>query len=170
MTTLMKEQIQSQSPRDLSAVIDIDDWAGRVSLDIISKAGFGSDFHALSQPDTHLNTSYRAGFLPNANSQLLFVLSMLTHPAFINRLPTVNAKKLRASINAVTKWIRDFIAERQNATSEIKKTKGLHQDVISAAMESGAFDVENRMYKTRPEIHNVSRAEEPKSSGEELGS
>ncbi|KAE8442148.1 hypothetical protein EG329_003799 [Mollisiaceae sp. DMI_Dod_QoI] len=144
MTTLMKQQIQTKSPKDSSTIIDIDDWAGRVSLDIISKAGFGSDFHALSHPDTDLNTEYRAAFVPNENSQKIFILSLLTHPTLVNLLPTENAKRLREGVQVVTKWIRDFIADRQSGMSkDAAKTKIVHQDIISAAMENGAFSVEN---------------------------
>lgn len=143
LTTLIKQQIQSEGSEKGSAVIDIDDWAGRVSLDIISKAGFGSDFHALSNPETGLNTSYRAAFLPNANSRLIFILSLLTHPTLINSLPTANARTLRNGVGVVTKWIRGFIAERQNDMPKEKSSKAVHQDIISAAMEDGAFSVEN---------------------------
>lgn len=144
MTTLIKQEIQSSSSeKNSSAIIDIDDWAGRVSLDIISKAGFGSDFHALSDPETDLNTSYRAAFLPNANSRLVFILSLLTHPTLINSLPTANARTLREAVGAVTNWIRNFIAERQSDMPKEKDTKAVHQDIISAAMENGAFSVEN---------------------------
>lgn len=144
MTNLIKQEIQSSaSDKSSSAVIDIDDWAGRVSLDIISKAGFGSDFHALSHPETDLNTSYRAAFLPNANSRLIFILCLLTHPTLINSLPTANARILREGVGVVTKWIRGFIAQRQGDMPKEKGNKGVHQDIISAAMENGAFSVEN---------------------------
>lgn len=144
MTTLMRKQIRSGSLEDSSAVVDIDDWAGRVSLDIIGKAGFGSDFHSLAQPDNDLNSAYRNAFTPNKNSRKFFILGMLTHPALVNNLPTENARRLRNGVQAVTKWIRDFLAERQ---SHIDKKAGgskvAHQDIISAAMEGGAFGVEN---------------------------
>ncbi|KUJ07418.1 cytochrome P450 [Mollisia scopiformis] len=144
MTSLMTEQIQSSSPKDLSMVVDFDDWAGRVSLDIIGLAGFGSAFHALSSPETDLNTAYRAAFLPNKNSRMFFILSLLTHPTLVYMLPIEHSKRLREGVNAVTRWIRGFIAKRQHDKPE--KTEGstfVHQDIISAAMEGGAFGVEN---------------------------
>lgn len=136
MTTLIKEQIQTGSPDTSSAVINIDDWAGRVSLDIIGKAGFGSDFHSLAQPENPLNTAYRAAFLPNEDSRKHFIWSLITHPTFINLLPIENSRRLRQGVRAVTKWIRDFVAKRQNDMSENvgkEGSKGVHQDIISAA-------------------------------------
>jgi cytochrome P450 len=136
MTTLMKEQIQKDSLEASSAMINIDDWAARVSLDIIGKAGFGSDFHSLAQPENPLNLSYRAAFVPNDSSRKVFIWSLITHPKFISLLPIENAKRLRQGVQAVTIWIRNFIAKRQDATAENVEKEGskvLHQDIISAA-------------------------------------
>lgn len=136
MTTLIKENIRSASPTNSSAVIDVDNWAARVSLDIIGKAGFGSDFHSLSQPEDTLNTLYRDAFVPNKFTPIFFVLSLLTHPTLIIHLPFDQSRRTRRGVKAVTVWIKDFLAKRQDASSEKSDNGGsrlIHQDIISAA-------------------------------------
>ena len=34
----------------ITGTIDIDEWSGRIGLDIIGKAGFGLDFNAMTNP------------------------------------------------------------------------------------------------------------------------
>jgi hypothetical protein len=67
MVSLIKAEIDTKpnSSDPITGVVDMDDWSGRIGLDIIGKAGFGSDFNALSNPHTPLNTSYRDGFIPD---------------------------------------------------------------------------------------------------------
>lgn len=70
MVSLIKAEIDTKpnSSSAITGIVNIDDWSGRIGLDIIGKAGFGSDFNALSNPHTPLNTSYRDGFIPDKAS------------------------------------------------------------------------------------------------------
>jgi len=76
MTELIKKEIitKGDTAGKTPVKINIEDWAGRVSLDIIGKAGFGSDFSALQNPNTPLNTAYREAFVPDGTSKLFFLL------------------------------------------------------------------------------------------------
>jgi hypothetical protein len=70
MVSLIKAEIDTKpnSSSAITGIVNIDDWSGRIGLDIIGKAGFGSDFNARSNPHTPLNTSYRDGFIPDKAS------------------------------------------------------------------------------------------------------
>ncbi|KAL2068381.1 hypothetical protein VTL71DRAFT_16479, partial [Oculimacula yallundae] len=146
MATLMKRDIQSTSPSQLSAPIRIDDWAGRVALDIIGIAGFGSEFSSLSNPHTELNTLYRAAFLPSDASKLIFGLSMVTTPKLVNWMPGESSALLRKAIAAVTGWVRGMVTKRQ-AEMLVGKVgsseKTVQRDIISTAMNTGAFSTED---------------------------
>jgi len=124
-----------------SANIDIDDWAGRVSLDIIGQAGFGSEFNSLSNPHTPLNDSYRGAFLPSDSSRIFFLLSVFTHPKLVNMLPFKRTRQLREGIRAVTDFVGNLIDDRQrNMAFKKPSTEDTQKDIITAAMETEAFD------------------------------
>ena len=45
-------------------IVDVNNWAGRATLDIIGVAGLGHDFHAIKDPENSLNQTYRKLFTP----------------------------------------------------------------------------------------------------------
>jgi hypothetical protein len=101
----MKQDIAMKCVSSPDAKVDIENWAGRVSLDIIGKAGFGSDFSALSNPNTPLTTAYRAAFVPDGSSKLFFLLSLLTSPKFVSFFPFKKNTQIKDGVAAVTKFI-----------------------------------------------------------------
>lgn len=146
MVSLIKSEIEheSNSLDTRTAIVNIDEWAGRVSLDIIAQAGFGSDFQALSNPDSPLIKSYLGGYIPNSSTALLYLLTALTHPTLVSILPLEGKRKLKEGIRAVTAFLREIIEKR---SVEMSKSQGGggekegRKDIISAAMRSGVFTV-----------------------------
>ncbi|KAK0111459.1 hypothetical protein ONS95_001815 [Cadophora gregata] len=155
MVTLIKREVETGPKAEkASASVNIDDWAGRISLDIIGQAGFGSEFSSLSNPHTALNTSYRAAFVANENSQLIFVLSFLTTPKLVNLLPGKNSALFREGKRAVTDWVRNLLQERK---ADMDKhvddldwmDKNGQNDIIAAAMKTKAFSTEDLVHQSK---------------------
>lgn len=151
MVGLIKSEIEAENSSTSSegsrtAVVNIDEWAGRVSLDIIAQAGFGSDFQALSHPDSPLIKSYLGGYIPNSSTAILYLLTTLTHPTFVSILPLEGKRKLKEGIRAVTAFLREII-EKRSAEMRKEEEKGVEKvnegrkDIISAAMRSDVFSV-----------------------------
>ncbi len=129
-------------------IVDIDDWSGRIGLDIIGKAGFGSDFNALSNPHTPLNNSYRNAFIPDGRSAIIFLLSVLTYPPLISRLPLEKNRQVREGLAVVNSYIVDLIRQRKhdvlmNADKSDYLDRTGHKDIISSAMKTNAFTTQN---------------------------
>lgn len=147
LVSLIKADIGTKpnSSGAITGVVDIDNWGGRIALDIIGKAGFGSDFHALSNPDTPLNTSYREAFIPDSKSTMIFVLSILTYPALIRLLPVEKNRQISLGVKAINSYLNKLISERKllNADHPEYLDKTGHKDIISAAMRSNAFTTPN---------------------------
>lgn len=150
MVSLIKADIDTKpNPSGaITGIVDIDNWGGRIALDIIGKAGFGSDFNALSNPNTPLNTSYREAFIPDSKSTLIFLLSMLTYPALIRLLPLEKNRQVREGVNAINSFLNKLISERKrdmliNADNPEYLDKAGHRDIISAAMKTNAFTTPN---------------------------
>ena len=155
MVTLIKREVETGPKAEkASAPMNIDDWAGRVSLDIIGQAGFGSEFSSLSNPHTALNTSYRAAFVPNEHSQLIFVLSLLTTPKLVNLLPGKHSALFREGKRSVTDWVRNLIQDRKaemyNHVDDLDyMEKNGQKDIIAAAMKTKAFSTEDLVHQSK---------------------
>jgi hypothetical protein len=50
------------------AVIEVDDWVSRGTLDAIALAGFGFDFNSIAKPYSELVKKYRTAFLPGKSA------------------------------------------------------------------------------------------------------
>ena len=79
--------LTSLTASDPEAIIDVNSWAGRVTLDVIGVAGLGHDFHAIADPNTDLNVTYRRLFSPNRWGRAMGILSFLLPPWILRRLP-----------------------------------------------------------------------------------
>jgi len=151
LVSLIKEDIttkRSKSATEASAVIEIGDWAARVSLDIISLAGFGSDFSSLSNPDAPLNEAYRLAFAPSNTNRFLFVASQIVPNAIIQRLPFEKTRRIRDGVAMVKTHIRHMIDERQrqmhaHVDDPSYFAKSNNKDIISVAMNIGGFSTDD---------------------------
>ncbi|KAI1005687.1 hypothetical protein K3495_g2529 [Podosphaera aphanis] len=140
MVNLMRDEIKTES------VVNVEKWAGRTSLDIIGKAGFGSDFDSLANPNTALNAAYRTSFTANKYSAQWYSISLLTHPTFMSLLPLEASRQVKASNEAVTAFITKFIDQNifnRSKSEEKNIDKGSRKDIISAAFQSGGFTAQN---------------------------
>lgn len=156
MVTLVKQEVETgpKATGKSSASVNIDDWAGRVSLDIIGQAGFGSEFSSLSHPHTALNTSYRAAFVPNDNSKMIFILSLMTTPKLVTLLPGKDNALFLEGKRSVTEWVRTLIqarkAEMYNNVDDLDwAEKNGQKDIIAAAMKTKAFSTEDLVHQSK---------------------
>lgn len=148
MVELIKQEILSKAPSGSLAKLNVEDWAGRVSLDIIGEAGFGSDFSSLQNPNTPLTTAYRGAFVPDGTSKLFFLLTLLTSPKAVSYLPFKKNGQIRDGVAAVTNFIKSIIDERKsqmylNADNLDYFEKSGQKDIMAVALQSGAFTAEN---------------------------
>ncbi|RKU40112.1 hypothetical protein DL546_000981 [Coniochaeta pulveracea] len=123
-----------------TAVTEVGNWASRMTLDIIGVAGLGRDFNAIHDPNNELNQTYRTLLAPNKQARILDILSII--------LPGWMVAKLPLKRNGTVSHAADFIRQTCRALIEEKKTKlaenKLHDlDILSVALESGAFTDEN---------------------------
>jgi len=156
MVALIKNEIETNPKKSAGATgtVDIDDWSGRVGLDIIGQAGFGSEFNSLSNPHTPLNTAYRNSFVPDSTSAMIFFLSLLTYPPLVRLLPLKKNAQVKAGVATVTAYLSNLIDYRKrdmyvkvDDLDHFNKTG--QKDIISSAMKSGAFSTENLVAQSK---------------------
>ncbi|KAI3342069.1 cytochrome P450 [Ustulina deusta] len=123
-----------------SAVIEVGNWASRVTLDIIGVAGLGRDFGAIKDQHSELNETYRQLFTPTRQAMLLNFLSQLLPGWFLAQIPV----KRNEDVNAASQYIRSVCRSLiQEKKQKIARKEPTDHDILSVALESGGFSDEN---------------------------
>ncbi|EEY18356.1 cytochrome P450 2D20 [Verticillium alfalfae VaMs.102] len=119
-----------------STVVEISGWASRVTLDIIGVAGLGRDFGAVRDPNNPLTKTYEYVFKPNKQAQILAVLGLLLPGPIVNALPLKRNGDIAEASAVIRATCRQLIEEK-------KANKTRSTDILSVALESGAFTDDN---------------------------
>lgn len=123
-----------------SAIMEVGNWASRVTLDIIGVAGLGRDFGAIEDENSELNETYRQLFTPNRQALILNLLSQFLPERFIGALPV----KRNEDVNAASRYIRSVCRSLvQEKKQKIARKEPTDHDILSVALESGGFSDEN---------------------------
>lgn len=134
------EDIEKKPLTPDTAVIEVGQWASRVTLDIIGVAGMGQDFGAIRDPDTVLNRTYRTVFRPSRQAQVLGLLNLLFPSWIVHRLPMKQNGEIEKAAEVIRTTCRQLIRVKKEKLAK----KELHDiDILSVALESGGFSEEN---------------------------
>jgi cytochrome P450 len=136
----------SADSEEATAVVQFDKWINRATLDIIGVAGMGCDFGAIDNPNNELSVTYRRIFAPSKQARYMGLIALFIPFWVLRMLPlqrnldvAVAAEKIRASS-------RELIEKKQREIQE--KGSSSHKDILSVALESGGFTVENLVDQT----------------------
>ncbi|KAL9131670.1 MAG: hypothetical protein Q9217_000481 [Psora testacea] len=133
-----KEYAQNLSS---ASVIEISNWASRAALDIIGVAGMGQDFNALDDPDTELNVTYRKVFQSTRSGAILAIMGFFLPPWLVRAIPVDYNNVVVEASETIKKVGRELIRQKEaELRSQEKRTE---PDILSVALESGAFTEEN---------------------------
>ncbi|OIW35254.1 cytochrome P450 97B3 [Coniochaeta ligniaria NRRL 30616] len=123
-----------------TAVLEISDWASRMTLDIIGVTGLGRDFGATKDPDNDLAKTYNVLFSPSPQAQLLGMLQLFLPGWVVNMLPIKRNSTVGHASAEIRGLCADLIASKKRRLAA--KTLDDH-DILSVALESGGFTDEN---------------------------
>lgn len=121
-------------------VLEIGEWASRVTLDIIGVAGMGNDFKAIQDPNTDLNQVYRAVFKPSKGAHYLALLNLFLPVWIMHRLPVEQNDKIQVAAEVIRKTCRDLIRQKMG---RLEKGQASEVDILSVAIRSGGFSESN---------------------------
>ncbi|KAK4180401.1 cytochrome P450 [Triangularia setosa] len=123
-----------------TAVVEVGNWASRIALDIIGVTGLGRDFGAISDPGNELNQTYQNLFSPSKQNQMLGLLSLIFPARLVQLLPV----QRNADVHSAARYIRNVCHDLIRTKKEKQERKeSLGDDILSTAIESGAFTDEN---------------------------
>ncbi|KAI9732816.1 MAG: hypothetical protein M1834_003754 [Cirrosporium novae-zelandiae] len=139
-------QAQTSSSREKgiseSNVIEISNFLSRAALDIIGAAGLGRDFHAIADPNTEPNTTYRRLFSQTKGAQILQLAGFFIPGPLISLLPVQRNNVIIEAVDIIRAWCRLLIEGKRGKLAANKKgdkTEKQDVDIIGAALESGHF-------------------------------
>lgn len=141
-----EQAVKCQVPPDLKvdsdeAIIEIHEWAGRATLDIIGLTGMGRDFNAIADPNNELSKIYRTIFAPTPGAQLLQFFTVFLPLWAAKRLPMKRNVELHHGLGVIRTLARDLI---QSKKAQLERGEKLEDhDILSTAIESGMFPEEN---------------------------
>ncbi|KAL2756221.1 hypothetical protein ACRALDRAFT_1034009 [Sodiomyces alcalophilus JCM 7366] len=130
----------ADSPTTATAVLEVGAWASRVTLDIIGVAGLGHDFGAIRNPDNPLVRTYQHVFKPSRQGQLLGLASLFLPGRLVRMIPVERNNDILRASRVIRSTCRDLIREKKD---KLAKDQLTDMDILSVALESGAFTDEN---------------------------
>ncbi|KFY26360.1 hypothetical protein V493_04130 [Pseudogymnoascus sp. VKM F-4281 (FW-2241)] len=121
------------------AIVSIDQWFNRATLDIIGVAGMGQDFNAIADPTGDLHQAYVTMSRPSRPPTILHILSLFVHNAIVSKLPFKHNKHVREVFKS-KQVVRDTCQALITKKKE-RLANGLEadKDILSVALESGVF-------------------------------
>ena len=132
MTTLIESQVAEQGP-----VVELNDWATRVTLDIIGAAGLGKDFGALRDPDDPLVKKYNTLLEPSTEIGIYFAVNLIFPPWFVRLLPWGLTKTLDEIVKDLYDYALDLVHDRQAMVKGNQNTD--EKDILTLLVQSGDF-------------------------------
>ncbi|KAH6674056.1 cytochrome P450 4A12A [Plectosphaerella plurivora] len=123
-----------------TAVIEAGAWSSRITLDIIGIAGLGHDFNAINDPDGPLSQIYQNVFKPSKQAQILGLLGLVLPGWLVAHLPVKRNGDVAQASAVIRDTCRDLIS---NKKAKLARKEPADMDILSTALESGAFTDEN---------------------------
>lgn len=135
---LALDVIRSSSNGEVSPAIDVGDWAGRATLDIIGIAAMGQDFECIRNPDSELSTCYRNlrnVLLAKTTPSFKMLMSMFLSSGDL-RLIKGSDDGLDAGGASLRRIAQDLVQKKREAR---KEGLGPGIDILSILLQSDAF-------------------------------
>jgi cytochrome P450 len=134
------KDVEKSPVSDGTPVLEAGDWAGRVTLDIIGVAGMGQDFGAIQNPDNLLSATYRKIFRPSREVAILGLMNILLPVWLVKALPMKRNDDLNHATEVIRSTCRQLVRSKKE---KLEKGELTDVDILSVALESGAFTDEN---------------------------
>lgn len=125
------------------AELDVDHWAGRVSLDIIGVAGLGHDFGAILNEHDEVVETYMIIATPSATDRTMMIIADFA-TAFVpmwalHYIPFPRVLEARKAARVIRGVCQDVIRAKKRELAEGKLES---VDILSVALRSGVFGEE----------------------------
>ncbi|KAK1776194.1 cytochrome P450 [Copromyces sp. CBS 386.78] len=136
LNNILKEELSGLESRGNDTRIEINAWAGKVTLDIIGIAAFGRDFHVLERPDHPLVKNYADLLEPGPAKFAYFFFTLTFSKMFVDLFPWEVSRRF----NRTTTEIRSICAQLvRDKKAAIERLGDDQFDILSLLIKSNNF-------------------------------
>ena len=119
----------------VTGTTEINNWASKVTLDIIGVAGLGREFNALKNSDDQLVKDYEELLEPSSEKLLFFIMKAFVNARFTEMLPWKMNKMFARTTASLRGICRQMVKEKR----ETIKSGEQHFDILSLLIKSNDF-------------------------------
>lgn len=130
------EKEQGGDSKAGEAVVEVNHWATKVTVDIIGLAAMGKDFQSLKNNDDPLVQTYEELLEPTFEKQLFFLFNMLFPQKIISRLPWKINERQKVILNTLNSVTAGLVQDKKET---IKTESEAHKDILSNCLRSENF-------------------------------
>jgi cytochrome P450 len=119
-----------------SAVVEVNHWSNKVTMDIIGVAGLGREFNALVNSDDELIQNYEE-ILEPTTEKVIFFASQIVGPAkFVKMLPWKVVERVRITTGNLNRICNQLVRDKKE---ELKTSNEKGLDILSVLIRSNNF-------------------------------
>ncbi|KAE8150739.1 cytochrome P450 [Aspergillus avenaceus] len=130
------------SPSGFSAPLEVDYYAGLVSLDVISVAALGVDFGSLRHPDADLIRYYRDVFNPSFAFLAMSFLRLIFPRSVVESLPLQRIRDGKVAIRLLRETCTESVREKKRALARGELNT---HDIISTLVRDRHIEDESEL-------------------------
>lgn len=119
----------------ISGTTEINNWASKVTLDIIGVSGLGREINALKNSDDQLVKDYEELLEPTSEKLLFFFMKAFVNARFTEMLPW----KMNQTFARLTGSLRSICQQMVQDKRESMKRGEQHFDILSLLIKSNDF-------------------------------
>jgi cytochrome P450 len=139
LTKTLTKEIQSGQDEKGSSVIELTNWASKVTLDIIGVAGMGREMNVVEKESDPIQELYEELLEPDQEKLLFAMLSLALGFPVIRLLPWKMNKLFIYLTTSLSKVCRELVQEKREA---VLKKEDDHFDILSLLIKTNDFDDE----------------------------
>lgn len=136
MNTALKEELLVRQTKGEDTRIEINGWAGKVTLDIIGIAAFGRDFHVLERPDHPLVKNYADLLEPRPAKFAYFFFTLTFSRKFVDLFPFEVSRRFNQTTTDIRRICAQLVRDKKAA---IEKLGDDQFDILSLLIKSNNF-------------------------------
>jgi cytochrome P450 len=119
----------------VTGTVEINNWASKITLDIIGVAGLGREFNALKDSDDQLVKHYEELLEPSSQKLLFFIMKAYVNSRFTEMLPW----KMNEIFERITTSLRGMCRSMVRENSGNMKSGEQHFDILSLLIKANDF-------------------------------
>lgn len=135
----IQDNPETASEKNSAAIVEINHWSTKVTMDIIGLAVLGRDFNSLKNGDDPLVALYEEVLEPTPEKSLFFTLHLFGLESVIKMLPWKVNERLRYTTGELRRICRKLLDDKK----EKVKTEGEQKDILSVMLATNTFGDDN---------------------------